>query len=304
MRSPSPTHPPDRRTITAAAAVALALVLAAGCGAGEASNAEHAAPDRVLSGPQGSVGQFVVECTVDHLAPDDPIVHPGHAGASHLHQFFGAVGVSADTVYDDVAGGPTTCAQQGDTASYWAPVLVRDRNEPVAAIRSVAYYRAGPGVDPSMVEPYPPGLMLVAGDATATEPQPLSVVAWSCGTGSVRSATPPDCSGAPSLRMLVTFPDCWDGSTLTSGDWADPADRHAVYSTGGTCPPSHAVHIPQLQFAVDYPPPPAAELDALALSSGDILSGHADFWNTWDQAKLANEVAVCIHRDLVCNVSS
>ena len=64
------------------------------------------------------------------------------------------------------------------------------------------------------------------------------------------------------------------------------------------------MHIPQLQFAIDYPPVPADELDDLTLSSGDIHSAHADFWNTWDQHKLQREVAECIRRDLVCNVSS
>ena len=70
------------------------------------------------------------------------------------------------------------------------------------------------------------------------------------------------------------------------------------------CPESHPVHIPQLQFAIDYPPVPADQLDALTLSSGDIHSAHADFWNTWDQQKLRHEIAECIRRDLVCNVSS
>jgi hypothetical protein len=59
---------------------------------------------------------------------------------------------------------------------------------------------------------------------------------------------------------------------------------------------------PRLQFAIDYPAV-AVDLDDLALSSGDIHSGHADFWNTWHQQKLGNEIAKCIHRELVCNVS-
>ena len=56
------------------------------------------------------------------------------------------------------------------------------------------------------------------------------------------------------------------------------------------CPTTYPVHIPQLQFAIDYPPVTADELDELTLSSGDIHSGHADFWNAWDQDKLDNEV--------------
>jgi uncharacterized protein DUF1996 len=299
MRSRFPT----RRADLVAPLLASLLTLAA-CAERPASAAvEHAAPDQVLAGPQGSKGQFVVECDLDHLGSDDPIVHPGHAGMSHLHQFFGAVGVDANSQPDDLERGATTCEQSADTAAYWAPVLLND-GEPVRAIRSVAYYRAGPGVAPQDVSDFPDGLMLVGGDADATSPQSPAVAAWSCGTGSVRSATPLDCSDAPSLRMLVTYPDCWNGTQLAASDWHDPSKRHAVYSEGGICPNSYPVHIPQLQFAIDYSPVPADELADLTLSSGDIHSAHADFWNTWDQDKLRHEVAQCIRRDLVCNVTS
>ncbi len=257
-----------------------------------------AAPDRTITGPQGDVGQFVVECDLSHIAPVDPIVHPGMDDMSHLHQFFGATGLRADSTYEELVDGETTCEQRLDTASYWAPALIDGDQAVIEPLGSVAYYRAGPGVDPAAVEPYPPGLMLVAGDQRALEPQPTSVVAWSCGVGAERSVRPPDCEDT--LRMLVTYPDCWNGTDLTSSDYFDPAARHAVYSSGGECPATHPVHIPQLQFAIDYPP---VTPDGLALSSGDILTGHADFWNAWDQAKLANEVAACINRDLVCGLT-
>ena len=304
MRSRFPTcRRPDRRLLALVAAVALT---AAGCGTADpevAGPAEPgAAPDRVLTGPQGSRGQFIVECGFDRFLPDDPIVHPGRAGASHLHQFFGAVDVSVSSTYDGLLAGETTCGQVADTASYWTPTLVDPDGVPVAPIGAVAYYRAGPDVEPTDIVPYPAGMMMVAGDHTATEPQPLSVVAWSCESGGRRESRPPDCTGAPSLRLWVTFADCWNGDDVRSPIVPEPS-RHVAYSTGGQCPASHPVHIPQLQFAVDFPVQPADRLDELALSSGDILSGHADFWNVWDQDKLANEVAQCIHRDLPCGVS-
>ncbi len=41
----------------------------------------------------------------------------------------------------------------------------------------------------------------------------------------------------------------------------------------------------------------------LSLSSGSILSGHADFWNAWQQDKLEREVTSCLHLDLPCNIT-
>jgi hypothetical protein len=276
---------------------ALAVAMAAGaiaCGAdGVLPSVAPLAPH---VGPQGRDGQFVVECGFAHAAPDDPIVHPGHSGASHVHLFFGATDVGASTTYDQLVSGGTTCEQTADTASYWAPALLHPDRTTVAPLRSVAYYRAGPGVDPARVVAYPPGLEMIAGDSLSTVAQPTSVVAWSCGTGAERAVTPPDCSGAPSLRMLVTFPDCWDGDRLSSPDHKE----HTTYSTGGECPPSHPVSVPQLQFAIDYPP---VDPTGLMLASGDIRSGHADFWNGWQQEKLEREVQQCLVRDLVCGVS-
>lgn len=279
--------------------------MAAGCGGAGADpgavGEPGATPDRVLAGPQGGRGQFVVECGFDRFLADDPIVHPGQAGASHLHQFFGAVDVSVDSTYDELLDGPTTCNQQADTASYWSPVLVDAGGDLVESLGVVAYYRAGPDVEPATVVPYPPGLMMVAGDHTATEPQPRSVVAWSCSTGARRESGPLDCAGS-TLRLTVTFPDCWNGDDIRSPIVPRPS-RHVAYSTAGACPDEHPVAIPQLELAIDFPPQPADDLDELALSSGTVFSGHADFWNAWNDDKLRREVAHCIHRDLPCGVS-
>jgi hypothetical protein len=286
--------------------VATATLGLVGCGADQpelAASAEPgAAPDRVVSGPQGNRGQFVVECGFDRFLADDPIVHPGQAGASHLHQFFGAVGVSVDSEAAALLAGETTCDQRDDTASYWSPVLIDASGETIQPLRSVAYYRAGPDVAVSDVVPYPAGLMMVAGDHTAIEPQPLSVVAWSCGTGARRDVRPLACEAPTTLRMTITFPDCWNGVDVRSPIVPMPS-KHVAYSAAGECPDSHPVHVPQLQFAVDFPPQPADTLDSLRLSSGDILSGHADFWNVWNQDKLEREVQHCIQRDLPCGVS-
>jgi hypothetical protein len=62
------------------------------------------------------------------------------------------------------------------------------------------------------------------------------------------------------------------------------------------------VPIPQLQFSVEYPV--HGSTAGMELSSGGLLSGHADFMNGWDEAKLKSEVELCLHRNVVCGVAS
>ena len=66
-------------------------------------------------GPQGRVPQFVVRCAFSHSSFDDPIVHPGHRGASHLHQFFGNHSTAADPTYESLIAADTTCNDQRRT---------------------------------------------------------------------------------------------------------------------------------------------------------------------------------------------
>lgn len=286
-------------------AVVVAALLLVGCGpepvgsgpveSGEVRWVADGAPDRLIGGPQGGEGQFAVKCGLSHLAPDDPIVHPDHPGFSHLHQFFGAVGVDANTTLEALYSAETTCNQALDRAAYWSPTLVDRSGETVTAERIVAYYRAGPDIDPESVESFPPGLMMVAGNSSALEPQPLEIVSWSCGPSLDRSIRPMDCSTSGTLRLNVMFPDCWNGRLLA----AIPGELHVAYSSAGLCPDGFDVPIPQLHLAVEFP---SLNPAGLSLSSGDILTAHADFWNGWDPDKLEREVRQCINRSLACSV--
>ena len=255
-------------------------------------------PDRPVTGPQGAVGQFVVECAFSHALSDDPIVYPGEPGMSHLHVFFGNTMTNADSQPEYLLDGDTTCEQSLDTASYWAPALLDANGQLIEPEKSVAYYRAGLDVEPTAVEPFPFGLYMIAGDASAIEAQPTSVVAWSCGSGGMREVLPPECPRDRGLRIDVTFPDCWDGEHLdVAGHRA-----HMHYSSGGNCPESHPVHVPQLIFSVAYGF--SGDPSGLRLASGGLLTGHADFVNAWNQERLTTEVELCLHRDVVCGVTS
>lgn len=257
-----------------------------------------AAPARHL-GPQGRVGQFVVECGFSHRAPDDPIVFPGQPGMSHLHDFFGNESTDADSTLESLLDEPTTCQNQLDTASYWAPTLLDD-GEPVEPTLGTAYYRAAPGVDPTEVVAFPPGFKVIAGDMTATaqDPRPLDIAGWTCGVTTRLSPEPQNCPISAPLRGVITFPDCWDGERVDSVDHRS----HTANSADGVCPDSHPVHIPQLTFAITYPIS-GGDHD-LTLASGSVYGLHSDFFNAWDQDELEDKVRLCLHRDAVCGLSS
>lgn len=286
-------------------AAATLLVAAAACSSDEQAEPFHAhtdvtslgQPDRPIAGPQGATPQFLVECLFSHAASDDPIVYPGQPGQSHLHVFFGNTRVDAFTTIASLAGGDTTCDQPLDKAAYWAPALLRGP-EVLTPVKSTAYYRPGEGVDATTVQPFPAGLMMVGGNSGATGEQPLSIVAWGCGAGIERAVRPPTCVQGRNLRLLVTFPDCWDGEHLDSPDH----HAHVAYSSKGACPDGFPVPVPQLQFSVEYPV--TGPTDGLSLSSGGLFSGHADFYNAWEPERLAREVSTCLHRGAVCGVAS
>jgi hypothetical protein len=290
------------RRAVGAGAVAVVLLLATGAlavGAGPFGGDDAATGfERVAGvGPQGAIPQFTVSCGWSHRAPDDPIVHAGHHGRSHLHDFFGATDVDAASTAASLLGSPTTRDNRRDTAAYWAPALL-DGGSPVEPLGSDLYYGVGGGVDPSTVEPFPHGLLVVAGDPTADRPQPLDHAAWRCGASPVLHAEPPDCPEGAPLTVRVSFPDCWDGRNLDSDDHRS----HLARSARGACPAGHPVAVPHLVMTIAYPV--WGDDHDLELSSGGVHGMHADFVNAWDQEALAREVRVCLNRSKVCGVVS
>ncbi len=248
-------------------------------------------------GPQGRVGQFVVGCSYSHSGPHDPIVHPGHAGRSHRHDFYGSEVTSSTSTLEELLEAETTCDKKVDTAGYWHPTLY-DHDQVVVPRKINAYYRAAPGIDPTTVQTMPVGLALIAGDQTSTTPQPGEATGWTCGSRSDLSDDPPECSASAPLHLVLTFQDCWDGEFLDSVDH----QSHVAYSTDGACPDTHPVSIPQVTTSIAFPI--SGPGHDLRLASGNIFSAHGDFWNAWDPDGLEREIEACIHRDAVCDLAS
>ncbi len=152
------------------AVVAAALLLVGGgCastadgGAAPASTTE-AAEDWIAADQDDAL--FTVDCPFSHRASDDPIVHPGHPGASHSHEFFGSAATDATSTGSSLRGTTTTCEDTEDTAAYWVPTLSVD-GVAVDPTFARAYYRAAPGADVREVEAPPLGLAMIAGDPDA-----------------------------------------------------------------------------------------------------------------------------------------
>jgi hypothetical protein len=148
------------------------------------------------------------------------------------------------------------------------------------------------------VQTFPPGLMMVAGDHTATSAQALGVAAWHCGASPDLTASPPSCPRTATLGVRIAFPDCWDGEHLDTDDHR----AHVARSDDGRCPDSHPTPIPQLVFEVHYPV--TGDPGGLELASGGVHGVHADFFNAWDEAGLQREVEVCLNGSKVCGVVS
>lgn len=235
-------------------------------------------------------GFFYSDCRYDHTAKDDPIVFPAQPGVSHSHDFFGAVGVDAFTKPADKVDGPNTCRDpQG--AAYWVPTLYVN-GEAVRPVSSSARYGLA-GKDPTALQAFPPGLVVVAGRTKQT-------VEWNC-------KPPPrpifkdktvfhDCTGNAQSVVKITFPDCWDGWRL---DAADHFSHMAYSNVKHQCPATHPVPVPQIQLKIHYPKNlPTAE--TVELASGIPATAHADFMNTWNQDRLEELVSYCLRGKRNC----
>jgi hypothetical protein len=106
----------------------------------------------------------------------------------------------------------------------------------------------------------------------------------------------PRCSG-DSLRLRIVFPDCWNGKTLDSADHKS----HMAYSRSGKCPAGW-VSVPQMTMGLRYWYSDGLGRDPskVTLSSGNAYNGHADFFNSWNQANLEALVKYCINAARNC----
>jgi hypothetical protein len=236
---------------------------------------------------------FIESCRFSHRAADDPIVFPGHAGASHDHSFVGNRTTNAFSTYESLRAGATSCMRRADTAAYWVPTLYQGENQ-VLPTGATIYYRRGTIEE---VRPFPNNFRMIAGDAMATGPQGMRVTFWNCGalTGVPPSSEVPTCpeGRGSSLRLHVRFPNCWDGKSLDSANHRS----HVAYAMRGACPSTHPVEVPTIALIYRYP---TTGGQGFSLASGGQYSAHADFLNAWKPSELRRLVEGCLNALVHC----
>jgi hypothetical protein len=242
-------------------------------------------------------GIFVADCALSHRAADDPIVFHRMPGSAHMHDFFGNHLTDAGSTLASLRRGAGNCLPADDRSAYWTPTLYRHgraRNPIHVQAYYQDFFRYG------RVLPFPRGLRVVAGRATAKAPQ-RGVVRWTCQDNHGRGATRPPACGSTFVTLRITFPDCWDGRRLDSPDH----QSHMAYNRAGglemgpqRCPESHPVVVPQLQLNVVYP---LHDGHGVTLSSGSVLTAHADFFNGWKPSVLRRRVDDVLNGGKACD---
>ena len=256
-------------------------------------------------------GVFVVRCAYSHSLPDDPILHPGQPGASHLHDFFGNTTTSAASTIGDMRHGTTTCVFSRDTAGYWFPAAYFGDVRVVPTFSKTYYF----GVAKTVIEPIPRGLQLIGGDSSATSAAQNEHASWSCGAkGPNRTPIadhPYDCTRfadrwtfVDGIVARLELPSCWDGVGLGPSDLG--------YLVDGVCPSGFEHRLPAVRMVVHLGildpcagdaacrPVGAGDNVTLTLASGPYYSLHADFWNTWHQSSLERLIERCLNEHVEC----
>ena len=256
--------------VSAATALVVALIVAPGA---SARSSYHGA-------------SFAVRCDFSHRAQDDPIVHPGHQGMSHSHDFFGNTSTNAHSTAARLRLTETTCTRPNDTAAYWMPT-VEWNGRVIESNRAVFYYRAG-GKNHTKVLAHLAGLKVVT---------PVNQrVNWRCGrtdNGGGRRTPPRRCANGE-LGMRIIFPDCSNGK-LDSANHRSHMTYSRPIDGKVRCPKSHPRSVPVLTMNVTFDIP-AGQRGKVTLSSGRASTIHADFFNAWNQEAFASLVKRCINQ--------
>ncbi|KAE8453975.1 hypothetical protein EG329_007751 [Mollisiaceae sp. DMI_Dod_QoI] len=257
------------------------------------------------------------QLVVDRL---DPLVQPGVAPSSHLHQIVGgnSFNVTMDPKNEISSMATcTTCQFSEDFSNYWTAVMyfkaANGTYHRVPQIGNEAFENANGGMtiyymqdalyntdQKSKVTAFKQGFRMIIGSPTATtkdEAKRFRQITYTCleefGTRTPERMEFPSKYCPMGILTAVRFPTCWDGKNLDSPDhmshMAYPVN--GSFESGGPCPDSHPVRTPQLFYETNWDTRPFKDIwptdgsNPLVLSNLAIdnkgYSYHADYVFGW-----------------------
>ncbi|KAK3295368.1 uncharacterized protein B0H64DRAFT_145002 [Chaetomium fimeti] len=206
----------------------------------------------------------------------DPLVFPGAAQSPHLHQIVGGnmFNVTMDPERYNIGeeASCTTCTFSEDFSNYWtATLFFRARNGSYIRVPQrpnidfdnargggmTVYYTAS--YQGAKVTAFQPGFRMIVGSPmyrTSAEAAKFRQLTFTCletmytRTGETTSMPTQPCKEG--IMANVRFPTCWDGANLDTPNHSDHVayPSSGTFESGGPCPASHPVPIPQLFYEV------------------------------------------------------
>lgn len=254
------------------------------------------------------LGAFRFLCAPSHNGYDDPIVHPGQPGTSHLHTFFGNTETDANSTYESLrTRGDSTCAGGPlNRSAYWIPAMMDGKGQVVMPDEIWVYYKATPGITATL----PRGLRMVFG-ANPANPNASSPHYWYCENASPHQKTigAAGCPQGVRLGGVTATPQCWNGRDLDSPDHRSHL-AYKYYNSQGqfVCPEGYNVEIPQFSIAAWYSHNGPQDLSQWYLTSDrhgnhNLPGGssfHSDWFGAWDDEIMKVWMDNCISKKLSC----
>ncbi|OCL11758.1 hypothetical protein AOQ84DRAFT_361240 [Glonium stellatum] len=204
----------------------------------------------------------------------DPLVNSGFLPSPHLHQVIGgnSFNVSMNPKNDMSAESTcTTCTFTEDFSNYWTAVLYfRARNGTFKRVKQIGnegFESANGGMTVYYTQPngktnitaFKQGFRMIIGNPTyrtSAQAAQFRQLTFTClqnaGTRTGETKNMPTSPCPAGIMANIRFPTCWDGVNLDSADHMSHVayPSSGTFESGGPCPSTHPVKLPQLFYEV------------------------------------------------------
>jgi hypothetical protein len=273
-----------------------------------------------------TLGAFRFICGAGQLLYDDPVMHPGEPGTSHLHQFYGNEDADANSTYASLrASGATTCgdpaSNAGNRSGYWIPAMLDGKGHVVQPDYVTIYYKRYPKTSSECTSGLrgtctnlPRGLRFIFGrDMMNLSAPKTGNPYFLCDndTGSFKTLQEAlgVCSAGHHIDAVIDAPMCWDGVHLDTPDHRSHMsymeDSHNGYPR---CPSTHPYIIPGFLLGANYLVVAGEDTSKWHFSSDEAAPNepagstyHADWFGAWDDTIMGMWQDNCIDKKLNCS---